>query len=409
MSTLLRPLALAFLLVAAPPVRGQDAFILRSENGANSLRLRGLVQVDSVFFHGDALLPGTDTTLVRRARPIVEATVGRIFDFRLTPDFGQGKTVLFDAYVEARFHPLLRVRAGKFRPPVGLERLQSAADTTFITRAAPTLLVPNRDVGVQVHGTVGDDVLTWAIMGSNGTPDGGSVDADTNDGKDLSARVFAHPFRGHGPPALEGLGVGIAGTRGSALGTAPSPGTPVFRSPGDLTFFSLRSDGSEAGSAVVDGRRTRWVPQAYWYAGRFGAMAEYVSSTFDVRLATQTARLTNRAWQVACTVLLTDDRASYRGMAPKRPFEIGASGKGAVALAVRYSRLDVDDLSFPVFADPARSARRGIESAIGVSWWMTGNVRVMLNYDRTAFDGGAPGGGDRETETVVLTRFQISF
>ena len=33
----------------------------------------------------------------------------------------------------------------------------------------------------------------------------------------------------------------------------------------------------------------------------------------------------------------------------------------------------------------------------------------MVNYDRTSFDGGAPGGGDRDTEDTFLTRLQLSY
>ena len=45
-----------------------------------------------------------------------------------------------------------KFRFGKFKPPVGLERLVSDSDMLFVERALPTDLVPNRDVGVQVYG-----------------------------------------------------------------------------------------------------------------------------------------------------------------------------------------------------------------------------------------------------------------
>ena len=72
-----------------------------------------------------------------RARPILEGTLGGIYDFRFTPDFGQGKTVIQDAYITARFRPEFQVTAGKFKSPVGLERLQSANDIRFVARGVP--------------------------------------------------------------------------------------------------------------------------------------------------------------------------------------------------------------------------------------------------------------------------------
>lgn len=394
---------------AATITAGADGFSIRSANGAHSLKLRGLVQADSVFFLNDEKVPGTDSIFLRRARPILEGTVGRIFDFRLMPDFGQGKTVLFDAYVDARFHTLAKVRAGKFKAPVGLERLQSASDTAFIVRAAPTLLVPNRDVGLQLHGDLREGFLAYAVMASNGTPDGGNVDQDTNDGKEFSARVFLRPFLGDNSPRLKGLGFGLSGTHGRNEGTPTATGLGTYRTPGDLTFFAYRSDGTAAATVVAHGKRTRWSPQAYFYLGRFGFLTEYVSSTQDVRLDTQATSLTQTAWQGSFTILITDDKASHRGVNPKKPFEAGKPGKGAVELAVRYSQIDFDDASFPVFADPGKSARGASEMALGANWWMTRNIRLTLNLDRTEFEGGAAGGSDRETETVVLSRFQVSF
>lgn len=390
---------------------GKDGFTIKSADGAYVLRVRGYVQVDSVFFDGDQQKPGTDSTFLRRARPIVEGTVGRIFDYKLMPDFGQGKTVLYDAYLDMRFHPAAKVRAGKFKPPVGLERLQSATDTAFIVRAAPTLLVPNRDVGLQLHGDVKDGLFSYAVMGSNGTPDGVNADGDTNDGKEVAARVFAHPFRTAGSAVVKDLGIGIAGSYGTNNGNTASTGLGAYKTPGDQTFFSYRSDtpATAAGTVVANGKRTRWTPQAYWYVGRVGVMAEYVSSSQEVALGAVTESLTNTAWQGTVTVLLTDDKASYRGVSPKKPFETKKPGKGAVELAARYSRLDVDDKAFPVFADPAKAASRADEWAVGVNWYLTRNVRITLDYDHTSFKGGATGGADRETEKVVLSRFQVSF
>ena len=99
-----------------------------------------------------------DQFLLRRVRPIVEGTVGGIYDFRFTPDFVQGKTVIQDAYITGRFSPYFQLTAGKFKAPIGLERLQSASDIRFIERAYPTQLVTNRDLGVQIAG----GVAAWA-------------------------------------------------------------------------------------------------------------------------------------------------------------------------------------------------------------------------------------------------------
>ena len=109
-----------------PPIvtSGPDGLAVRSADGASSLRLRGYLQTDGRLFIAEEAVSNNDTFLIRRARPVLEGTVYGRFDFKLMPDFGQGQSVLYDAYVDVRFIPALKLRAGKFKPPIGLERLQ---------------------------------------------------------------------------------------------------------------------------------------------------------------------------------------------------------------------------------------------------------------------------------------------
>ena len=67
-----------------------------------------------------------------------------------------------------------------------------------------------------------------------------------------------------------------------------------------------------------------------------------------------------------------------------------------------------DDKTFPVFANPASVARSARAWAVGLNWYLNKNLRVMLDYERTKFDGGAAT-GDREDENILFSRFQIAF
>jgi phosphate-selective porin OprO and OprP len=384
---------------------GQEGFSWKSADGDFVLRLRGYLQLDGRFF-SEETPAGTDNFLVRRARPIFEATVFKIFDFRVMPDFGQGASVLFDGYVEARFSPALKLRAGKFKPPVGLERLQSATDLLFNERAQPTNLVPNRDVGVQLGGDLAGARVQYAVGLFNGVVDGGNGDLDNNDDKDVAARLFFLPFVAD-KSAWSGLGFGISGSSGDQAGTVSAPNLPAFRTPGQATFFSYRSDATAAGTTVASGTRRRLSPQAYFYLGPFGLLTEYVTSKQEVRRASDRAELTNTAWQAAASWVI-GGTASYRGVTPKKPFSGLGSGPGAFELAARYSRLEVDRDAFPLFANPASAARTAGGWALGVNWWANRNARFLTSYEMTKFDGGAAD-GDRQDERVFFTRFQISF
>jgi phosphate-selective porin OprO/OprP len=396
-------------------------FSFQSPDGQNVIKLRGTVHVDGRFFESDdpSATPLTDTWQVTRLRPIIEGTVGGIYDFKFMPDFGQGKTVIQDAYVTARVLPQFQVTAGKFKAPVGLERLQSANDIRFVSRAFPTSLAPNRDIGLQVAGNVLSDRLNYAVAWTNGVNDGSSTDsfadADTNSGKEWSARLFALPFGESDIFALRGLGLGIAGTYGSIDGTTAQPLVPSYKTPAQSTFFSYR--GGAATPTWANGQRTRIAPQFYYYVSRFGLLGEYTQVSQDVARTTaagrRTANLDTSAWQLAASVFLTGEEESYRGFKPINVFSLANHTWGAFELVARYHVLDPDDDAFlggaASFADPAVSARKASAYGVGLNWHFNENLKWLLDYEQTTFDGGAPGGADRDDEKVFLTRFALGF
>ena len=192
---------------------GANGFTLKSTDGAFQLKLRGLLHADSRWFFEGESPSNDDTFLLRRVRPIIEGTVFNIFDFRLTPDFAGDRTVIQDAYVDARFLPWLQLKGGKFKTPFGIERLQSASNIRFVERALPNNLVPNRDIGAELHGDLGQGLLSYSFAWLNGINDGRSSedfgDVDNNIDKDVAARIFAHPFQNTGLVPLQGLGWGL--------------------------------------------------------------------------------------------------------------------------------------------------------------------------------------------------------
>lgn len=386
----------------------KDGLSFQSADGAYQLRLRGYVHADGRFFLGDDERPATDTWTIRRARPIFEGRLAKYIEFRIMPDFGGGTTVLQDAYGEVRPSKAFGVRAGKFKAPFGLERLQSATDILFVERALPTNLVPNRDIGVQVSGELAGGRVSYAAGAFNGVPDGGSADADTNDDKDFAARVFFQPFTAQTASPLRGLGLGVAVTTGEQTGAVAAPGLPVYRTPGQQTFFSYRTDGTAAGTAFADGDRTRISPQGYFYRGPFGVQAEAVRSTQEVRRGAVLADLSHDSWQVSASWVLTGEAASYRAVTPKKVFDPASHTWGAFELAARVSRLDVDDDAFPLFANPASSSESAAAWSLGLNWYLNKNARVVLDYEVTSFEGGRAT-GDREDEKILFSRLQIAF
>jgi phosphate-selective porin OprO/OprP len=376
--------------------RPADAFAIQAEAGEATLRVTGYLHADGRLFPDQPDL--SHSFLLRRARPIIQVSFRRRFDLVLTPDFGGGSAVIQDAYVDVRYAQSARLRAGKGKAPFGLERLQSATVLLFPERGFPSGLGPNRDVGLQLFGDRGP--VTYAVGVFNGVVDGGSGDGDTDDSKDVAARLFVVPGRKADGTGGAGLGFGVAATYGTASGALPT-----FRSGGQQAFATYRT------GAVADGTRFRISPQATIARGPVRALAEYVRSRQEVR-ASATAvpvEVTNQAWQVALGWTLTGESAAgWVNPSPKSRFEPG-QGWGAFELAARAGTLRLDDaLVSSGLVDPARSAREAFAWALGLNWYLDRHVKQSASFERTTFDGGTAT-GDRRAENAVILRIQLSY
>jgi phosphate-selective porin OprO/OprP len=410
---------------SAPVVRAQpNRWAIQSADGANSVRLRGVLQIDGRHFEGDGSPATSNTWLLRSVRPVVEGTFASIYDFRFTPDFAQGKTVIQDAYVTGRFKPWAAVTVGKFKQQVGLERLEGDADTRFPERGFPTSLVPNRDLGVQLGGDIGGGAFTYSIAYTNGVADGGSSDSNAspdveNDAKgDVAARVFFQPFLSSDHFALRGLGFGIGGTYVDSTGSGTNTLLPTYRTPGQATFFSYRSNTATTGNnaTFADGERLRYSPQFYYYYGSYGLLGEYAVVSQGVTrvngAVTRSDTLQNKAWQLQFSWLLTGEDETYRSPTPATNFEPGKPGHGAWELVARVHQLAIDSDAFTgganSYANPATSARKATAAGLGLNWYLNQNVKWFFGYEQTRFDGGAAT-GDRPDEKAYLTRVGLQF
>jgi len=389
----------------------RDGFFLASKDQAYELKIGGLLHADSRWFVDNGPASGVDQFTIRRARLDVRGTIASRFGFQLTPDFAGSKLVLLDAFVDAEVTPWLSIRAGKFKTPVGIERLQNAPGLLFIERSLVDNLMPNRDVGVQLAGEFGGGTLAYELAVLNGVPDGSSGDEDVNDAVDIAARVFARPYVTSMYSPLRGAGFGVAGTWGREQGTPASSELPSLETSGRSTFFRYASDSpaTAVGTSIADGDRWRVSPQASWYEGRFGMLSEYVVSSQQVALGAARGWVTNDAWQMRASWVLTGEKASPHGLVPDAPFDFGGGRWGAWETALRWASLDVDGGAFAHgFADPSVSARHADAIATAINWYLNRHVALYFNYEHTMFGGGAAG-GDRANEDVFLMRMQLVF
>jgi phosphate-selective porin OprO/OprP len=307
-----------------------------------------------------------------------------------------------------------------------LEQLQADRDILFNERSLATDLVPNRDVGFELHGDLLDGRVSYAAGIFNGTSDGAnSSNVDFADDRAYEGRLFFQPFKQASTVALQGLGFGVAGgyETMSTTNTAGLPSTtggtlPGYFTDGQQQFFAY----NPADKAVVVADQDHWrlSPQAYYFYGPFGLLGEYVISDQTVKRTGvapfSSAHLENTAWEVAASWVLTGEDAAYAGgVIPRRPFNPAHGNWGALQLVGRYAELSIDSAAFPLFSDPTTSARSAAAWSAGVNWYLNRNVMLKLNFSHTAFTGGggpgtsAPATVTRKPENAMFTRIQLAF
>ena len=315
--------------------------------GPYGLKFTGYIQADGQYYFGDEDALLDNQFLLRRARIGVEGTAYKGVDFKIVPDFGGAAPSLQDAYININYGLPFQLRVGRFKVPFGLERLQSSHQTLFIEPSQATSLTPSYDVGLQVQGNLSNDAGNYAFGVFNGVADGASSLGDTEDEKDVAARLWLLPYKD--------LGLGFAVTHGK----------------------------------TTNNNRTRWSPQATWYSGRSGFLGEYVvSKGGDPGVFLP---LTQRAWQIQMSYTLTGEKASYEGLKPLKPFDPAKHSWGAWELAGRYSELKDDE--------------RARTWSGGVNWYLNNALKGQINYGYIQILGSLSDSNMHE----LLTRVQITF
>jgi phosphate-selective porin OprO/OprP len=372
-----------------------DGFFIQTPNGDTRLHIGFVVQADGRFSLDDPA-PIIDTLVLRKVRPTFTGRIATFIDFKVMPEMAGGSVQLLDGYFDIRFSPKFRLRSGKDKTPIGYELLLGDAYLIFPERSVVSQLVPNRDVGFQAQGDLAGGKILYAGGVFNGNPADGTntiADVDTNSGKDLAGRVVILPFRSaRSPHALSNLGFHLGGSTGSEIGALPS-----FRTSAGQTYFSFPA------ATTADGRRNRVSPAVFLYRGPFGGFAEYARTTQDIVTSGVPRTVTNQAWGVAASYVLTGETTSDRGVRPRAPFDPAAGAWGAVQLAVRYVDLTLDgELLAPGIA-AAGSSRNARQLTLAANWFLNNYTKIYATYERFDFSGPRP------NENVVIVRAQLGF
>jgi len=410
---------------------GPGGFGVRSADKKSQLRFHLQVQADAKFWHGTTPAKVNETFFLRRAIPWIDGTLPYGISFLLAPDFSQinstntaaqsnAAIILPDAYFQLKILDELQFRFGKFRAPIGLERLQPTGQLFFNEFALATELTPLRDVGVQVQGEIAKGYVGYALGVFNGAVDNAYTDLDPSRYKDVEGRVYAQPLGAPNPDSSQYAIIGVAGTVGRKSGVPQASGQntnlPTFKSPGGAAIFSYKAGATPdlTNTAIATGQQRRFNLHGYYAIGPFGLLAEYIYSQQRVGFNYENTTVGNQGWTAEASLFLYGGKASYSQAKIATPFDLDAGTIGAFELVARVSQLRFDESAFGAKTDTTKpvdetaSVKRATELAGGLNWYLSRCVRLLFSYNRASYKGGVAS-GDRPAENVFFARAQLNY
>ncbi|MET0340363.1 MAG: hypothetical protein ABW252_05145 [Polyangiales bacterium] len=405
--------------VPAPPATqlvsmGPKGLTVQSPDAKFSFNLRFPFMFDAKATLNDAQPKGGDAMFPRFFGPIFTVSLYKIVTGKLIVGFSDATAPAVNvvtAWADIGPLPLLHLRVGKLLYPISLERQTLPLRIVLLEHGIASGLLPLTEFGAQLWGTSENKVFEYQLTLGNGTPTGARSETDLDDGKDGIGRVYVRPFAATQNAGLKGLGIGFGGSYGRRQGSPTVPLTGTLRTLGGRPYFATNSDPANpaTGTVFAKGNVVRLVPQLAYTGGPVSFYGEYIRLTEQLNKGSERRTLTHQSAHGVLAVVLTgEDAVLLDIVSPKRPFSLSRGQFGAFELAAHAEYVKFDEDTFPTFANPARSAESASAYGGGVNWIVNDLIRVMVDYEHTAFT--APAGAKKlKAENLLGARVQALF
>ena len=343
------------------PVAGyQKGFFLQSPDGKYKLSLNGYVQPQLRLFQDNT--SQDNQFYIRRARLSLTGYYGKDWQGRVEGDFStpsDGKFLKY-AYLNWSHFQDAQIRVGQFKAPFSREYLTSSADIDTIERAMITdsgSTVPKYDIGAMLWGpSVFGGLLSYGVGVFNGN---GANNSDTNDDKDLVARVAVAPFAPTAISIMKGLEFGGSFQYGRETPTQKwQPKLPT-----DWAFFKEMS---------YRGDRIRYGLDAAYKLGPFKLQGEWIYQTLEREKQVRVDPTTNEIVSSGGNLIDAPDLNAWGWYVLGTYFVWGDVNNNGFQLVARYEQMDVDD---DKAADKYLKANPKGENSVANPWGNALNLR----------------------------------
>lgn len=396
--------------------------------------VRTILQFDAANYDVRPLRTDNDLgsgTNFRRARLGFDATAFKDWNFALWGDFGGSgveSPVLNQAWIEyVGLKPFglsepLRIRAGAWSTPTGLEDATNTADLMFLERPAIVELVRNlaggdgrTGGGVFARGErwYAGAVVTGKVVGAPSVPEFGQQSG-------YILRAAYNPF--HGPDYDVHVGAtyqGIFQPADTAAGPTVAEAVRLQERPESRVTLTRLVD---TGAIPSNGLWVVGVEAGASWKNLY-AQAEW----FDINVSRTAVGATPSpfgpsfgGWYVQGAWTLTGEHrvwssanGGFVGIRPLKPFSLRDWTWGAFEVAARYSVLDLNDQAGSAGAAPPPGGIRGGDqkiSTLGLNWYPNSVVRFLLDYQWVNVRRLNATGGRLNTDVDVISlRSQFAF
>ena len=372
--------------VPAPPadlqVSTEGGLEVATYDGRYAFELNGRLYIDGAWYDEDREPLGSGTE-VRQARLRVKSRIAGDWSLELGADFSDDID-LKDAYLRYHgFHPVT-LTLGQVKEPFSLEEQTSSRFGTFMERALPNALVPERNIGFSAHTHADWWTATAGIFGEDFNDD---PDDEGDEAWAATGRITVAPL--HDDRRVLHLGAAASyreanDERELRIDTDPESHLT------DRDYLDTDKLKDVEGQALLG-------LEAAGVMGPLSLQGEYIGAR--VRRDDNREDVCFGGWYASGSWFVTGESRKYDS--DKGEFERiePRSRRGALELALRFSRLDLTD----------ESVEGGVEEnlTLGVNWYLNPYTRMMFEYIHADI---SPNDGDVDANANVLqVRAQIDW
>jgi len=352
-----------------------------------------------------AAFPGFDGSHDNLRRLSV-SFLGRFFDvveMKFEIDFAN-KQDIKDDWIRITLDPVLPYfTIGHIKEPFSLDMLSSGNYTTFMEVSLPTrAFTPFRNIGATANGTWSGERMTWAAgsflnTGAFGSEGESQDQIDKANGFDLVGRITGLPLYENDGKRL--LHLGLSYLQRYRNDDEDDP-TAQFRTRPESR---LTDDRLVDTSRIYDQGQHLISLEAAWMDGPWSIQGEYFHNFVD-----STSSLQFNGWYVQTSWFLTGESRKYQnsggvfsGITPESEFCFGRDGWGALELALRFSKVDLND----------KYVKGGEEQniTVGLNWYLKPKIRFMVNYIKSRLEDRADPVVDNGRADIIMSRFQVNY